>query len=77
MKIQLHANLKVDDGRTMLAGVYEKKESEFPKKLQREIQHHRDGTQPKTTLTILQEDEKPATKKKSGSRKKRTSSANS
>lgn len=70
MKVQLHVNLKTDTGRTMLAGTYDMKESDFPEKVQSEIQHHRKGTQPKTTLTILKDD-KPA-KKKRQVRKKTT-----
>lgn len=72
MKVQLHVNLKTDAGRTMLAGVYDMKESEFPEKVQREIQHHRKGTQPKTTLTIIQEDKPAPSKKKRQPRKKTT-----
>jgi len=73
MKVKLLVNLKVDDGRVMLAGTYENKESSFPPKLQREIQMHRDGTRPRKTLEIVQED-KPAApkKKKSSTRKKST-----
>lgn len=68
MKIELYYNLAVmANNGVMFAGIYEEKEENFPEKLQREIQLHRDGKQPKTTLEILEEDKTP---KKRGRRRR-------
>lgn len=69
MKVRLFYNLRMDDG-VMLAGDYEKKEENFPSKLQREIQLHREGKQPRTTLEIIKEDEKKTSTAKKRQRKR-------
>jgi len=62
MKVRLFHNLKVDDGQVMFAGVHEDTQNSFPSKLYREIDMHRQGTQPRTTLEILQDDQPKSAK---------------
>ena len=72
MKIKLLVNLKVDD-QTWVAGTYDSKVTAFPQKLQNEVDAHRKGKQPRTTLQII-EDDAPAVEKNKRSTSRRSRS---
>ena len=62
MKVRLFYNLKVDNGEILFAGIHEDTQNSFPSKLYREIDMHRQGNQPRTTLEILQDDKPKSAK---------------